>query len=53
VLKREGKTESRELRFPEKKEIYGLVIAGVERQLFATQVFFFCRFIGLERRILA
>ena len=25
---------------------------GVERQLFATQVFFFCRFIGLERRVL-
>ncbi|MCE8971854.1 hypothetical protein [Bacteroides fragilis] len=44
--------ENRELRFPEKKEIQ-VGDCGVERQLFATQVFFFCRFIGLERKILA
>lgn len=44
--------ENRELRFPEKKEIR-VGDCGVERQLFAMQVFFFCRFIGLERRVLA
>lgn len=43
--------ENRELRFPERKEIRG-GDCGVERQLFAIQVFFFCRFIGLERRVL-
>ena len=44
--------EKRELRFPEKKKIR-VGDCGVERQLFATQVFFFCRFIGLERKMLA
>lgn len=43
--------ENRELRFPEKKEIR-VGDCGEERQLFATQVFFFCRFIGLERSVL-
>lgn len=44
--------ENRELRFPEKKEIYGLVIAGWKDNSLPTQVFFFCRFIGLERSVL-
>lgn len=43
--------ENRELRFPERKEIW-VGDCGREIRLFDRQVFFFCRFIGLERKIL-
>ena len=44
--------ENRELRFPEKKEIR-VDNCGRGIRLFDRQAFFFCRFIGLERRMLA
>jgi len=52
VLKRKGKTESRELRFPEKEKERLVGLCGRERRLFATQAFLFRRFIGSGKGML-